>query len=65
MTSLKINPKGRQKSKARIIAKDSAVLSPFDNLTLKQKKFINGLAQGKTQKQAALDAGYSPKWVDS
>ena len=33
-------------------------------LTVKQKKLIKGVAEGKTQKQAAIDAGYSPKCAD-
>lgn len=30
-------------------------------LTVKQRKLVNGVAEGKTQKQAAIDAGYSEK----
>jgi hypothetical protein len=33
-------------------------------LNLRQQKFIQGLAKGKTQTQAAIDAGYSPKNAD-
>jgi len=33
-------------------------------LTMRERKFIAGLAAGKTQKQAAIDAGYSQKSAD-
>ena len=29
-------------------------------LTVKQKKLVKGIAEGKTKRQAAIDAGYSP-----
>ncbi len=32
-----------------------------DGLTLKQIKFVTGIAEGKTQVRAAIDAGYSKK----
>jgi len=35
------------------------------NLTIKQRKLVKGIADGKTQKQAALEAGYSPKNADN
>jgi phage terminase small subunit len=34
-------------------------------LTQKQRSFVKGLAQGKTKKKAAEDAGYSPKSAQS
>jgi hypothetical protein len=34
-------------------------------LTIKQKKLVKGVVAGKTQKQAAIDAGYSPKHAES
>ena len=34
-------------------------------LTTKQRKLIKGVAEGKTQKQAAIDAGYSPNSAES
>jgi len=30
-----------------------------------RKKLVAGVVAGKTQRQAALDAGYAPKWADS
>lgn len=34
-------------------------------LTTKQRKLIKGIAEGKTQKKAAIDAGYSAKSAES
>lgn len=34
-------------------------------LTTKQRKLIKGIAEGKTQKKAAIDAGYSEKSAES
>jgi len=36
-----------------------------DRLTPKQTKLVKGIIQGKTQQQAALEAGYSPNGIDS
>lgn len=43
---------------------DPNVLIKKAKLTDKQRKLIKGVAEGKTQKQAAIDAGYSPKCAD-
>lgn len=34
-------------------------------MTIKKKKLIQGVVEGKSQKQAAIDAGYSPKSAES
>jgi hypothetical protein len=40
-------------------------VSADGKLTMKQRKLVQGVAVGKTQKQAAIDAGYSPKTAQS
>lgn len=37
---------------------------PLQNLSLRKRLYVKGLAQGKTKRQAALDAGYSPSVAD-
>jgi len=36
-----------------------------ENITPRKRKLLKGIVDGKTQRQAAIDAGYSPKTADS
>lgn len=38
--------------------------SHYRELNARQQRFVDGIMQCKTQKQAAIDAGYSPKTAD-
>ena len=38
---------------------------PLDSLTPRKRKYVSGLAKGKTKKRAALDAGYSESVAES
>jgi hypothetical protein len=39
--------------------------SMVEKIAPRKKKLIKGISEGKTQRQAAIDAGYSPKTADS
>ena len=52
----------KKKSKKK---KKSNKRTAFDKLTMKQKKLVEGLANGKTQRDAGLAAGYKGKYIDS
>lgn len=50
---------------AKAVKKEPAKDKKPRPLTVKQKKLIKGVVEGKSQKQAAIDAGYSPTHAES